>query len=163
MNASAVDPFEVSRRFAAGLTQSDQGEERVELVAEPFPVATGCTRAPAPADAGAPARSVQSDAAFMATPPVAVSVGGAEGLAMDITVAPGASVCEAIGNHQVLTHNDGYTEPRFPGLDLDEESRKRLYLFDAPEGLSIRILAIAIVAPEARFESVVEAAMPILA
>jgi hypothetical protein len=36
----------------------------------------------------------------------------------------------------------------------------RLYLFDLPEGLSARILAIAIVAPEPRFEPVVEAAAP---
>ena len=38
----------------------------------------------------------------------------------------------------------------------------RLYLFDAPEGSSIRILAITIIAPESRFESVVKAAAPVV-
>lgn len=38
----------------------------------------------------------------------------------------------------------------------------RLYLFDVPEGSSLRVLAIAIVAPESRFERVVEAAAPIV-
>ena len=38
----------------------------------------------------------------------------------------------------------------------------RLYLLDLPEGMSARILAIAISAPESEFERVVEAATPIL-
>jgi hypothetical protein len=38
----------------------------------------------------------------------------------------------------------------------------RLYLVDAPEGSSIRILAIAVQAPEARFAQVLEAAAPII-
>ena len=38
----------------------------------------------------------------------------------------------------------------------------RLYLLDLPEGSATRILAIAIVAPEARFEDVIEAAAPII-
>jgi hypothetical protein len=38
----------------------------------------------------------------------------------------------------------------------------RLYLLDLPEGVSTRILAIALIAPEERFESVVDAATPIL-
>jgi hypothetical protein len=38
----------------------------------------------------------------------------------------------------------------------------RLYLFDVPEGSSMRILAIAIIAPESRFERVVEAAAPVI-
>ena len=35
---------------------------------------------------------------------------------------------------------------------LHRGDRMRLYLFDAPEGSSMRILAIAIVAPESDFE-----------
>ena len=38
----------------------------------------------------------------------------------------------------------------------------RLYLIDLPEGSATRILAIAVVAPEARFEAVLEAAAPII-
>jgi hypothetical protein len=44
---------------------------------------------------------------------------------------------------------------------LEPGSRMRLYLVDLPGG-SARILSIAIVAPESSFESVVEAAAPIL-
>lgn len=45
--------------------------------------------------------------------------------------------------------------------DLDRGERMRLYLLDLPVG-SGRILAIAISAPEASFEHVVEAAEPIV-
>jgi hypothetical protein len=38
----------------------------------------------------------------------------------------------------------------------------RLYLLDLPEGQETRILAIAIVAPEARFVDVATAAAPIV-
>ena len=38
----------------------------------------------------------------------------------------------------------------------------RLYLFDVPKGLSMRILAIAIVASESSFERAVEAAAPVV-
>ena len=38
----------------------------------------------------------------------------------------------------------------------------RLYLFDAPAGASLRILAIAIVAPESTFERAVTAATPVV-
>jgi len=43
-------------------------------------------------------------------------------------------------------------------VNLVTGNRMRLYLFDAPEGSSIRILAIAIVVPESRFERAVEGA-----
>ena len=165
VTASAPDPWEVSPFFAAALTLNHQmGDQRVELVADPLPVATGCERGPAPADAEALARSIQSDPDLVATAPVDVRVGDVEGLVMDVTVAPGASVCEAIPSPQVVTQGDdaGYTGPRPPGLDLDQGSRMRLYLLDHPEGSATRILAIAIVAPAARFEDVIEAAAPII-
>jgi hypothetical protein len=38
----------------------------------------------------------------------------------------------------------------------------RLYLFDAPEGSSIRVLAIAIVAPASRMERAVQEAAPLV-
>ncbi|MDQ3096254.1 MAG: hypothetical protein M3Q82_09950 [Actinomycetota bacterium] len=160
---SAPGPWEVSPFFALALALNDQsGDQRVELVGDPSPVATGCKRGPAPADANALARSIQSDPDLQATAPVDVSVGGVEGLALDVTVAPGASVCEVIPSTQVLTHNDGHTGPGPPGLNLDQGSRMRLYLLDLPEGTTTRILAIAIVAPEARFEDVIAAAAPII-
>jgi len=126
------------------------------------PVATGCARGPAPSDASALARSIQSDPDLQVTAPVGVSVGGVEGLAMDITVVPGASVCEVIPSTQVLTQNDSHTGPVPPGVNLDQGSHIRLYLIDLPEGSATRILAIAVVAPEARFDDVIEAAAPII-
>jgi hypothetical protein len=40
--------------------------------------------------------------------------------------------------------------------------RMRFYLFDMPEGASMRILAIALTAPASTFERAVEAAAPVL-
>ncbi|HUG75786.1 MAG TPA: hypothetical protein VMM81_09010 [Acidimicrobiia bacterium] len=78
---------------------------------------------------------------------------------MDVAVAPGASVCDDSSSSLVLAHaNDvgrGWTR-------LDPGSHMRLYLLDLPEGLTTRILAIAVVAPEARFENVIEAAPPVV-
>ena len=133
-------------------------EERLAAVADPLPVERGCQQGPAPADAEALARSIRSDPDLEATPPVAVSIGGTEALRMDVVAAPGASVCETVPAPQVLTPNDH----DWPGVGLEPGHRMRLYLLDLPEGLSARILAIAIVAPEPRLERVVEAAAPIV-
>ena len=43
-----------------------------------------------------------------------------------------------------------------PGLRL------RLYLVDLPEGMSVRTLAITVVAPEERFEEFIEETAPII-
>jgi hypothetical protein len=163
VTVSAPDPWDMSPFYEVALVQNGQQEDgRVELVGDPLPVATGCAQGPAPADADALAQSIQSDPDLVATAPVRVTVGGAEGLAMDVTVAPGASVCDVFPSTLVLTQGDGYSGPRPPGVDLDQGSRMRLYLLDFPEGSATRILAIAIVAPEARFESVIEAATPVV-
>jgi len=163
VTASAAAPWKLSIWHQAALTLGDNlSDERVELVADPLPVATGCEQGPAPADAEALAASVQADPDLVATAPVDVRVGGLEGLVMDVTVAPGASVCDVFPSTLVLTQGVGYSGPRPPGVDLDEDSRMRLYLLDLPEGSATPILAIAIVAPEARFDAVIEAAAPIL-
>jgi hypothetical protein len=125
-------------------------EERVEVLADPLPIGTGCREGPAPADAEALARSIRSDPELEATSPVAVRVGGIEALRMDVVAATGASVCDVAGTPLVLTETG-----------LDRGHRMRLYLLDLPGG-SARILAIAIVAPEPRFERVVDAAAPIV-
>ena len=53
--------------------------------------------------------------------------------------------------------------PDFHGLSLsDGGGRMRLYLLDAPEGSSIGILAIAVMAPESRFDEVLADATPII-
>jgi hypothetical protein len=40
--------------------------------------------------------------------------------------------------------------------------RLRLFLVDVPEGMSMRTLAITVMAPEARFQEMVEEAQPII-
>jgi len=125
--------------------------ERLVVVADPRPIETGCQQGPAAADAEALARTIRSDPDLEATSPVAVRVAGIEALRMDVVAATGASVCGVAGTPQVVTET---------GLDHGE--RMRLYLLDLPEGLSARILAIAIVAHDGRFERVLEAAAPIV-
>ena len=89
---------------------------------------------------------------------MAVTVGGIEGLQMDVVAAAGASGCEESPAPQVLTPNDG----DWTGVGLEHGKRMRLYLLDLPEGLSARTLAIAISAPDASFEHVMEAAESIV-
>jgi hypothetical protein len=120
------------------------------VLPDPFPVKTGCRRGPTPAGAEALARSIRSDPDLEATEPVAVIVGGIEALRMDVVAAAGASVCDTWGTPLVLR----VAEPRGPGLDRGH--RMRLYLLDLPRGSSARILAIAFVAPEASFETMLE-------
>lgn len=130
-------------------------QEAIVLVGDPLPVATGCAIGPTPVDADALARSLESDPDLQVTAPVAVSVGGIDALTMDIVLAPEADDCDAA----LRLRDDPYTRRWGP---LDRGSHMRLYLFDMPEGSSMRILAIAIVAPEARFDAVIEAATPVM-
>jgi hypothetical protein len=162
VTVSAADPWGRGVFVEAALELNGEYLERLEFVGHPLPVENGCESGPAAADAEALAASVQADPDLVATAPVDVRVGGVEGLVMDVTVAPGASVCDVFPSTLVLTQGVGYSGPRPPGVDLDEDSRMRLYLLDLPEGSATPILAIAIVAPEARFDAVIEAAAPIL-
>jgi hypothetical protein len=141
------------------LYRVDNLDGNVLLLADPRPVETGCRGGPASADADALARSIRSDPDLEATEPVVVSVGGIEALRMDVVATPGASVCQNWEGAGVVT--DTGAEESDP-LVVGGGYRMRLYLLDLPEGLSVRILAIAIVAPESSFERVVEAAQPIL-
>ena len=140
-------------------------------MADPAPVGTDCQTGPGPADAEALAESILSDPGVEATAPVAVSVGGAEGLMMDVKIDAGATVCFAADDE--FNHLASVLHPVW---DMESErvvddgvlaghasgEWMRLYLFDVPEGSSMRILAIAIVAPESRFERAVEAAAPVV-
>jgi hypothetical protein len=78
---------------------------------------------------------------------------------MDVVAASGASVCDYWPAPLLLSST---TEQLPASMELPPGTRVRLYLLDLPEGLSARILAIAVLAPETRFESVMEAAAPIL-
>ena len=138
--------------------QSAGFDQLLAIVADPLPVEDGCRQGPAPADAAALARSIRSDPDLEATEPVAVSVGGIEGLRIDVVAAAGASVCEEVPAPQVMTPNDH----DWYGVALEHGHRMRLYLLDLPEGMSSRILAISVTAPESDFERVLEAVAPIL-
>jgi hypothetical protein len=140
----------------------DYGSETIALVngggsgdfavlADPLPLETGCRQGRAPADAEALARSIRSDPDLEATKPVTVGVEGIEALRMDVVAAPGATVCEYWGTPLVVS-GPRSRDPQGPGLEQGD--RMRLYLLDLPEGSSARILAIAIVAPEPSFETV---------
>ena len=159
ITARAAHPWAEYTDFAVGLALDKDWDERFNVVGDPSPVETGCEPGPAPADAEALANAIRSDRDFEATAPVTVRIGGLGALRMDVTAVPGASVCEAYPAPMVLQPAGGSDHG---GLALKPGSRMRLYLLDVPEGSSIRILAIAIVAPEARFERVLEAASPVL-
>ncbi len=157
--ARAAYPWAEYTDFANGLALNKNWDERFNLVGNPWPVETGCEPGQAPADAEALARAIRSDPDFETTAPVTVRVGGIEALRMDVITAPGASVCEAYPAQMVL-QPDGAND--HSGLALKEGGRMRLYLLNLPKGSATRILALAIVAPVARFESVIKAAAPIL-
>lgn len=82
---------------------------------------------------------------------------GAEALMMDVEVAAGANVC-----HEVMTRGSDRAPLVVGNIGLVSGDRMRLYLFDMPDGSSMRILAIAIIAPESRFASLTEAAGPVV-
>jgi hypothetical protein len=110
-----------------------------------------CAQGPAPADATAFAQTVIADPNFETSAPVAVRVGGVEAVAMDVALSPGGRVC---GPYRTDVHQ--WINSLVPG------KRLRLFLIDVPEGMSMRTLAITVMAPEARFEDVIEEATPII-
>lgn len=75
-----------------------------------------------------------------------------------------AVVVKAVVSALALVDAEGrYEEYDLPGLAADVGSRMRLYLLDMPERSATRILAIAVVAPEESFETLVGEAAPIVA
>lgn len=151
--------------------------DRIFLMADPAWVGTGCQTGPQPGDAeahaAALAESIQSDPGLEATTPVAVSVGGYEGLMMDVNVAAGASLCWNVsdtgdptddpgvlyfleGGDAAMMTGDGHATGYASGDWM------RLYLFDVPATSGMQWLAVAIVAPEAHFERAVTSAVPLI-
>ena len=91
---------------------------------------------------------------------------------MDVKVASGATICASATSGGDLLQS-ALLRPVFDtnaAVFVDNGAATgratgdwmRLFLLDLPEGSSMRILAIAVVAPESRFEHVVEAAAPII-
>lgn len=139
--------FETKGEAADAMLMNPDGHMRV--LADPLPIMAGCQEGTAAADAETLARRTMSDEDFEATAPLAVTIGGAPALQMDVVNVAGAYVCNP------------YPRSAVTRSILEPGSRMRLYLVELPGG-SARILSIAIVAPEASFERVVEQAAPIL-
>jgi hypothetical protein len=106
----------------------------------------------APAGAAAIAQQVIADPDFEATAPVAARIGGLEAVSIDVALAPGGKAC-GIGMIEISRWIHELWEPGW---------RLRLYLVDLPEGMSVRTLAITVVAPEERFDEVIEETAPII-
>jgi hypothetical protein len=140
-------------------------------MADPALLGADCQTGPSPAGAEALAERIRSDPDLGATAPVAVRVGGAEALMMDVKIAAGVTICgpatdggdplnwvlnPVFDTSATVFVDNGVATGRATGEWM------RLYLFDVPAGSSTRILVIAIIAPESRFESVAEAAWPVV-
>jgi hypothetical protein len=148
--------------------------DEFRVMADAVAGGTGC-QAASRADAGALAESIRPYPGLEATITATVSVGGAEALMMDVVIPAETTVGVAVDEQYNLCANELLS----PILDQGEGSSMtvvnegvmsgqatgewmRLYLFDMPDELSMRTMAIAITAPESRFERVVEAATPVV-
>ena len=141
------------------------------VVADPFPVDSGCEPGPAPADAAALARSIASNPEVEASAPVAVRVSGVDALRVDVAFGRRAG-CGDLGlGPSGEGEGIGVVEGTSHLYHLG--GQMRLYLLDLPQGMSARILGIAIVGPKDGlpcgdpnltpcFERVLEAAAPTL-
>lgn len=129
---------------------------RFEIVADPREVESRCNAGPAPGDAEALLRNIQSNPDLKTTAPVTVRVGAIDALRIDIVAAPGASLCEQPYQGPIVLTEGGSTP-----LELGLENRMRLYLLDL-RGRSGQILAIVIAAPASEFQQALEAATPIV-
>jgi hypothetical protein len=136
-----------------------EGLANLGVLPDPLPLETGCEAGPAPANAEALAQSILSDPDLEVTGPVAASVGGISAIQMDVVASADATICDS-GSPEVLFVENPVSG--FNGPWLEPRDRMRLYLVDLPEGSSARIVAIAFVAPEAAFDTVLEYAAPIL-
>ncbi len=118
----------------------------------------------APASVDAIAQQLADDPSFETTAPVAARVGGLEAVSMDVTLAPGGRTC-GIGMiiisrwiHDLEPGAEGAPPFETPG----PSRRLRLYLVDLPEGMSVKTLAVTVLAPEERFDDFVNETAPII-
>lgn len=163
-----------------GMPPTTDGGERTEwdqliLMADPehIPFDEGCLSGTTAVDATSLADSIRSDPGLETTAPAAVTVGGADGVTMDVRRFSGASLCASVNEDGSFTDHwpvlypifaDGWERNEFNGHYSYQSSGEwmRLYLLDVPEGSSMRILAIAVAAPRSTFDRAVEAAAPVL-
>ena len=78
---------------------------------------------------------------------------GLDAVSIDVALAPGGEACEV----QMIEISRWIHERRELGWRL------RLYLVDLPAGMSVKTMAITVVAPEERFEEVIAETAPIIA
>lgn len=132
---------------------TDGGErndwQSLAVIADPVRTGAGCPQDQASADAKALAQSIRSDPGLVATAPVPMDAGGAPGLVMDVVIAPGASSDPGCVGLSGGTGGMPWLEG---SVSVAPGERMRLYLFDAPEGASMRTLAVGFALPEARFD-----------
>lgn len=139
-----------------GLLSHFDSRESIGLV-DPVAYDSWCARyggsplLSAPADAASIAQQVIADPDFLTTAPVAARIGGLDAVSMDVTLAPGGKAC---GIYVIEIAR--WIHSLEPGLRL------RLYLVDLPEGMSMKTLAITVVAPEDRFEEFIAETAPII-
>ena len=110
-----------------------------------------CAQGPVPADAAAFAQAVMADPNFQTSAPVAARIGDFEALSLDVTLSPDGHICLAYRSDV-----NRWVHALEPG------KRLRLFLVDLPESMSLRTLAITIMAPAERFEELLEEAEPII-
>jgi hypothetical protein len=157
-----------------GPAPTTDGGQRIDwdelvLIADPAATAAmGCEPGTSASDASTLAETIRSAPDLGATAPVAVNLGGVDALMMDVVIPAGTILCAPESGMADLMHpifdvhapastdGNGIWTGRATGESM------RLYLFDAPEGSSMRILAIAIVAPASRLERAAEEAAPVL-
>jgi len=134
-----------------GVAEFPAGDDGFMDFTDPTVFWSECAGGPVPADAAGFAQAVSADPNFETTAPVAVRVGGVEAVVMDVALSAAGRVCDAY-------RSDG---GRWIHA-LEHGKRQRLFLVDVPEGMSMRTLAITVLAPEEHFEEVMDAAAPII-
>ena len=139
-----------------GLLSRDSDRESIGLV-DPVAYDAWCAHyggsplLSAPADAAAIAQIVIADPNLQTTAPVAARIGRLDAVSMDVTLAPGGKTCGIY-----VREISRWIHSLEPGLRL------RLYLVDLPEGMSVKTMAITVVAPEDRFEEFIAETAPII-
>jgi hypothetical protein len=125
-----IYPWVDNKLIPEGAAPTTDGGERLGWTPLIVKVVPASCQPGGPVSAAGVAERIRSDPDLTAIPPVAVSAGGANALMMDVVTAAGTNAC---------------------GFNFGTGVRTRLYLIDAPDGSSMRVLAVAIGVPESSF------------
>jgi hypothetical protein len=155
MTMSAASPWGIGLGYALEL--NDEAREAIVFVSDPRAVLSSCGSAPEAVDADALASSLLTNSDLEISSPRAVTLGGANALEMDVSLAPEARDC---GGWWPVVRPAGDSDRG--AANLGRGVQMHLYLVDLPEGSSSPVMGIAVVAAEARFDVVMAAATPII-